>query len=31
MMPHQWGPLVFATIVLIAAVLRDGVHRKRRP
>ena len=28
MMPHQWGPLAFATLVLIAVVLRDWLRRK---
>jgi hypothetical protein len=28
MMPHQWGPLVFATAVLLAVIARDRLRRK---
>jgi len=28
MMPHQWGPLAFATAVLIVVALRDWLRRK---
>lgn len=30
MMPHQWGPLVFATVVLLAVIARDWLQRKGR-
>jgi len=29
MMPHQYGPLLFATAVLIAAMLRDWIKSRR--
>jgi len=28
MMPHQYGPLLFATAVLIVAMLRDWVKSR---
>lgn len=32
MMPHQYGPLLFATAVLLVVVLRDWLaNRKGRP
>jgi len=29
MMPHQYGPLLFATAVLLAALLRDWMKSRR--
>ena len=29
MMPHQYGPLLFATAVLIVVMLRDWVKSRR--
>jgi hypothetical protein len=29
MMPHQYGPLLFATAVLLAALARDFLWRRK--